>query len=154
LLIRSLITVALLSLMHPTAGAQPARVDLADVFDQVCVGSQLDRKLIERLANLYAQHYGYKFKKLPHEKLLLMNPDVKARWGITNDKSAVIIQYGEKYDGDFLTRNCTVATEGLSFADAKRLIQENYRSRLVDEIRLDCLKFDPRLPVNLTPLIR
>ena len=114
---------------------QAARVNVAEVLDRVCVGSRLDRDLIRRLGQYYADHSSLKFQKFPADQLALMSTENKDGWAIIGEASGVVVIYAEKRDRDFLSRSCGVATMDLELAGAKRIIEENYNVRLVKEFR-------------------
>ncbi|MBN8937896.1 MAG: hypothetical protein J0H01_00320 [Rhizobiales bacterium] len=91
--------------------------------------------MTKQLAEAYATQSNFNLQEMPAETLRVMNPANVSGWAIISGQTLVSVILSQKQDGLFISRGCSVVVPGLSHDDAKRLLQSNFRLRLLDEMQ-------------------
>jgi hypothetical protein len=126
-------TVILLLNARLAIATDHAGLTATNVFDRVCIGSQLERDVIQTLTKAFAEIGKHRHQALPDEMLRATNPDNKAGWGITNGKTAVKVSYAEKQAPGFISRSCAASDPSLRYADAIKFVETSYRVQPMGE---------------------
>ncbi|WP_204270062.1 hypothetical protein, partial [Enterobacter hormaechei] len=82
------------------------------VFNGVCFGGRLDLTLTGQLAEIHARLSNFQFQEMPTEALRSMNPDSVRGWTIISGQTLVSVILGQKQDGSFVSRSCSVVVPG------------------------------------------
>jgi hypothetical protein len=111
---------------------------LAHMFESVCVGSQLQRDVIEKLMSsphISGIEDGAEALKIPTENLTLLSPLNKSGWHVNVGNEDLKIFYAERNYGQRIARSCSIASE-VTLPDMMVEIEASYHvKKVIDERR-------------------
>lgn len=107
-----------------------------DLFENVCIGSQLKPQLVSTILTQAASLSGMQLKELPQEHVMTLAAGAQRGWGIIKDASeAYVVVIGQRPMADGkLSNNCAVTRQSVSGVDeVKSFVEQKFNSRRILE---------------------
>ncbi|MGF6254093.1 hypothetical protein [Ensifer sp. LBL] len=107
-----------------------------DLFESVCIGSQLKPDLVSTILTQAASFYGMQLKELPQEHVVTLAAGAQRGWGIAKDASeAFVVVVGQRtMDNGKLSNNCAITKQGVGGADeVKSFVERKFKSKKILE---------------------
>lgn len=160
-MLKKIISLLILVLIPVPASAE-TKVALTDLFENVCIGSQINPVQIPIILSQAASLYKMKLKELPRDQIETVSPGAKNGWGIYGDKAtAFIVVFGQRsMENGKISNNCSITTTDTSAKDEVRsFIETKFQSSKVIDQRqgssevlmytVDLFGFDRRTGISI-----
>ena len=95
-------------------------------FDALCISTRLDKGIFDAQVRLF-EH-----QELPREVLRNMSPDNEAGYAVSVDGERIFVTLGRKKSVDGISRSCTIMVDGLTFAEATKMLESKYSAQELD----------------------
>lgn len=127
----SFLTLSILS--ASTAFAQQPTMTAQGLFENICIGSRLDEKLLEPFVKQTAGHFGAKSMKMEPEMLPSVNPDATSGWLIGKDDRSFAIAFAKKIVDGKPSISCSIVTQAddKAVADLQKHIETTFKTRKI-----------------------
>lgn len=136
-MLKKIITLLVLVLISAPASAE-TKVALTDLFENVCIGSQINPAKIPITLSQAASVYKMKLKELPQDQIETVSPGAKNGWGIYGDKAtAFIVVFGQRsMENGKISNNCSITTNDTSAkSEVRSFVETKFQSRKVIDQR-------------------
>ena len=99
-------------------------------FHALCISTHLNPDVLEKQVTLFTH------EKLSNIDVKTLNPDNELGYSVIIDDMITIVVMGSKdIDTGQKSRSCSVTFRELSFNDAKKIVENNFRVKQVDEMK-------------------
>lgn len=110
--------------MTQNCSAEPSSIAIT-AMDNICIGSRLERKNITKLSNAFGSFYQYEVGPLEDETVKMIAPENLEGWSFVRGKSPLMVLYGERRNGNFISRSCSIGLQG-NFQSLLNAIEAKY----------------------------